>query len=87
MLVRQAEALQKTPEVLIQCYAFISPQTASKVAVSTGELIKIIQGKLFIEMEVVIDEKIANNCISVPGGVVETMLTGACYAAVTLEKV
>ena len=86
MLVRRATALQKTDDANVACVKTNTKQ-AGALKLQGAEKVCIKQNDTTIVMPFIIDDGIADNNISIPAGLIETVGLGGVYDAITVEKI
>jgi NADH-quinone oxidoreductase subunit G len=84
-VVRRSEALQATPENQKASVARMNANEANKQGVSNVEFIKVRQGEKVITMAFDIDDAIADGCLYLAAGTVQTKDLGAAFSMVKVS--
>ena len=84
-VVRRAEALQNTvlsePKAIVQ----INSQLADTLGIKEqSKIVRVKQGDNAINLPVVIDDRVADDCAVIPSGLIECAELGVCFAKVEL---
>jgi len=86
-VLRRSSALQQTPENQQAKIARMNRVDADKFGVNEAKSIEIMQDSNSIIMPLVIDDAIAQGCIYLAAGIVETSALGASFSNVTVQAV
>lgn len=84
-VVRRARALQRCAANLplaIHC----APQVAERLQLKDAEKVTAIQGEHRVTLSLVIDKRIPDNCVYIPGGYEETQVLGSSFGNVKIER-
>lgn len=85
-IVRRGNALQAT---MLDTKPFIriNSKLASLYKLEEGQLAAVKQDAYKVNLPVVIDERLPDNCVAVPGGFAETALLGASFDAIEIDTI
>lgn len=86
-LVRRAKPLQETQKIMegeVVC-ARMHPDTASKLQVQEGSMVKVKQTHGATELPVVIDKRIAADSVWIPGGINATSMLGDLFGEIEVK--
>ncbi len=83
-VVRRAEALQKTADAQVNC-ARINSATAEKLKIEDGQTVSAVQDGHSVDINISIDDRIADNCVYVPAGIESATALGGGYNAIELK--
>jgi len=86
-VVRRSVALLKTDANQHVTSARINTQDADKYNLMNSDRIEVSSGDNSIELALVIDDAIADNCIYIAAGIEETLGLGAAFSHVTIQAV
>lgn len=86
MLVRRAASLQQTEDANVACVKVNSKQ-ANVLNLQDAKKVCVKQNNKTTVMPLMIDEGIADNNISIPTGLNETVGLGGAYSTITVEKI
>lgn len=85
-VVRRAKSLQRTEDAKV--FATISPQTAEKLGIADGDLVKATQGAgQSSALAAKVDSAVPADCVWIPTGVSEATSLGAVNSPIQLDKV
>jgi NADH-quinone oxidoreductase subunit G len=84
-IVRRANALQKTVDARAP-KAGLSTVLAEKLAVRTGDLVKVTQGQGVATLAAEVDDALPANVVRVPAAHASTAMLGAMFGAISVEK-
>ncbi len=85
-IVRRAGALQQTADARDAAAARTSRALAQRLGLEDGCLILVKQGTGSAELRLVVDDRVAGECVLVPAGLPETRGLGPAFGPVTLER-
>jgi NADH-quinone oxidoreductase subunit G len=84
MLVRRAGSLQNTPDAKADLIR-VNAATAQRFGLQQDANARVAQGENAVTLPVAIDDRIADGCVWVASGVVETAGLGASFGAIQVE--
>jgi NADH-quinone oxidoreductase subunit G len=86
-LVRRADSLQAAQELIVGLPAVrLNARTAQQYGLVSGDTVRVSQGEGQAKLPVVIDERVADDAVSVPGGLAETANLGDLFGSVIVQK-
>jgi NADH-quinone oxidoreductase subunit G len=83
-LVRRSEALQRTADAA--AVIRIAPDLSERLGLATGDLATVAQGDGSATLQVVVDDRVAQDCAVVPTGVPATAGLGPCLGPVSITR-
>jgi len=83
-VTRRASALQKTRDAQVE-FATINSALAKKLKFENAQIITAKQGEYSVELALCIDDRIADNCVSLPAGSVAATSLGGGFEAIELN--
>ncbi|CAK0769168.1 hypothetical protein CCP3SC5AM1_50020 [Gammaproteobacteria bacterium] len=86
-LVRRANVLQATPDGQIGVAARINATTATHLGLADFIMVTVHQGESKADLPLVMDNRVAEGCVSVPSAVLETATLGENFGDVKLIAV
>jgi NADH-quinone oxidoreductase subunit G len=86
-LVRRAPALQATPDGKVELSARLHSATAAHFGLVDASMVKMRQGEGEVELPLVVDNRIAEGCVSVPAAMAETVMLGENFGEAELVSV
>ncbi|MDH5572761.1 MAG: molybdopterin-dependent oxidoreductase, partial [Gammaproteobacteria bacterium] len=85
MLVRRAQPLQKTGDV-ISAGIYVNTATAAQANLVEAEKAMAIQGNYNVILPVIIDDAIPDNCVMIPAALVASTKLGPTYGSIEIKK-
>lgn len=85
-LVRRAKALQATPLAPVAA-VHINAKLAEQLNIKDGELVQVTQAGNAVQLPAAIDERVADDCGLIHGGMAETAMLGESFGEIELHKV
>lgn len=85
-LVRHAKSLQATP-INPAPAAYLHPKMAAKLHLHDAKQVSVIQDTVTVVLPLILDERIAENCVYIPAGFEETAKLNANFHDVSLASV
>ena len=86
-LTRRSDALQATPENQHATMARMNSAEAARQNIADATQIKLTHGSTTITIDFKVDDAIADGCVYLAGGTVETSGFGAAYTPVSVQNV
>ncbi len=86
-IVRRAESLQKTADGKSAQFVRVSVDLFDKLGLVDGGEVRIKQGSAAVILKAKCDVGLAKNCVRIASGVANTVMLGAMFGEVTLEKI
>lgn len=84
-IVRHAESLQQTADAA-KPQAWMSPALMKKLNINAGDHVSLKQGNGEVRLFAGFDERLPDNCVRVAGAHPETVLLGALFGQIVVEK-
>ena len=85
MLVRRAQALQKTGDA-VKAGIYINTKTAAQAGLADVDKAKAIQGNYNVSLPVVIDDAIPDDCVMIPTALDASSKLGPAYGSIEIIK-
>jgi NADH-quinone oxidoreductase subunit G len=86
-LVRRAPSLAQTPDALAASLLQINAATADQAGVMDGYRVRVRQGDASAELDVRINERVADGCVWVQSGTAAAKHLGPAFGSVSIERV
>jgi NADH-quinone oxidoreductase subunit G len=83
-LCRRAEPLQQVPVSYGALAATLNPATAARYHLRAGQLVNVQQGDAKLELPVLIDASIPDDCVLIPAGFAQTAVLDALFGEIEL---
>ncbi len=83
-LVRRSGPLQETADVQ-SAAASLNTSTAQRLGVKAGQSVLATQGDAQAELQIVIDDNVADDCVVVPSGLAETVALGPSCGPIEIK--
>ena len=84
-ITRRSAPLQSTVDAWDGC-VHMNAELAGKQAIADGDLVRVLQLGENAELAVRIDDRVPDDCVWLPGGVMESAGLGCSFAEVSVEK-
>jgi len=85
-LVRRAAALQETPDAEASGRVRVHPAEAERLGLDDGCTVRVSQDGDQVEMELRLDERVAEGCAWIQAGTATAAQLGAAFGAVSIER-
>ena len=86
-LVRRATALQEAPDAEVAGLLRINSAGAGTAGIREGYRVRVSQGEAQVELDVSIDDRVADGCVWIQSGTGASAALGPAFGAVTVERV